>query len=115
MKSEPIDAELTPEEAADMLNVSVAYVIGLLDRGEIPCRYVEKADRRIKASNLVAYKRPHPVPSFNAAARNLRLSASVSWGFRRRRFPITSTPSSSASETIQPRVRHQRMNVLASA
>ena len=56
MKSEPIGAELTPEEAADMLNVSVAYVIGLLDRGEIPCRYVEKADRRIKASNLVAYK-----------------------------------------------------------
>ena len=56
MKSEPIDAELTPDEAADMLNVSVAYVIGLLDRGEIPCRYVE-ADRRIEASNLVAYKR----------------------------------------------------------
>ena len=56
MKSEPIDAELTPDEAADMLNVSVAYVIGLLDRGEIPCRHVE-ADRRIEASNLVAYKR----------------------------------------------------------
>lgn len=47
MNSEPIDAELTPDEAADMLNVSVAYVIGLLDRGEIPCRYLG-ADRRIR-------------------------------------------------------------------
>jgi len=49
------DRELTVEEAADVLRVSVAYVVGLLDRGELSCRDVE-AQGRIKGFDLLAYE-----------------------------------------------------------
>ena len=50
------DRELTPEEAADVLNVSVAYVVGMIERGEIPFRSVDRQPR-IKASDLLVRNR----------------------------------------------------------
>lgn len=36
MTSEPHNRQLTLDEVAELLNASTAYVVGLLDRGEIP-------------------------------------------------------------------------------
>ncbi|MBR8835241.1 MAG: helix-turn-helix domain-containing protein [Stigonema ocellatum SAG 48.90 = DSM 106950] len=62
----PLQAELSTEEAADLLNISRPYLVKLLLEGTIPSRKVG-VYRRVRASDILYYKQQ------NEAARHQAL------------------------------------------
>jgi len=69
----PLHKELTTQEAADILNVSRPFLIGLLERGEIPYATTGK-HRRIRFSDLIEYKKQRDATRRQALVRLTELS-----------------------------------------
>jgi excisionase family DNA binding protein len=51
----PFQEEITTQQAAELLNVSRPYVVGMIDKGQLPARMVGN-QRRLPLKDVLAYR-----------------------------------------------------------
>lgn len=80
VKVVPIHAELTTQEAADMLNVSRPHLVKLLESGSLPFHKTGK-HRRIRFADLMSFKTGRDQASENAMQELARQAQELRMGY----------------------------------
>ena len=80
VKVVPVHAELTSQEAADLLNVSRPHLVKMLEEGAIPFTKTGR-HRRIRFSDLMAFKQRRDAQSQEAMEELVRQAQELGMGY----------------------------------
>ena len=80
VKVVPVHAELTTQEAADMLNVSRPHLVKLLEEGALPFHRVGK-HRRVRFADLMQFKAQRDQASEDAMAALAKQAQELGMGY----------------------------------
>jgi excisionase family DNA binding protein len=80
VKVVPVHAELTTQEAADMLNVSRPHLVKLLEEGWLPFHKTGK-HRRVRFADLIQFKAQRDQASVDAMAQLAKQAQELAMGY----------------------------------